>query len=384
MSDRTQVSESAANGLRKFSETIDQSPVMVGFDGFVDSIIAVVNTRQDAENFQPMDTIEQFGQKIVAAAGQSSNYELVVKLEKLGGNGPIMANALRSMGFPLTYVGALGHPAIHPVFEDMANGSDACHSICEPGYTDALEFDDGKLMLGKITMLNSVNWEHLASVVGVETLAAIVDKCHLLGMVNWTMLPYMNTIFRALIDELLPKSSRKRPDRRVFIDLADPEKRTREDLLGVLQMLKDFEAFAKVTLGLNLKESTQAAEVLGIAITSEPEASIQQTAAAIREVLSIDSVVIHPRAGAAAACKNAEGSVDVAAFKGPFVARPKISTGAGDHFNAGFCLGQLVGLPVEQALCVGTATSGFYVRNAESPTIKQLADFCDQLPDPEG
>ena len=29
---------------------------------------------------------------------------------------------------------------------------------------------------------------------------------------------------------------------------------------------------------------------------------------------------------------------------GPFTAKPLITTGAGDHFNSGFCLGRLLGL----------------------------------------
>ena len=52
--------------------------------------------------------------------GESSNYELVVKQQKLGGNGPIMANALASFGMNVTYIGNLGYPAIHPVFEEFA------------------------------------------------------------------------------------------------------------------------------------------------------------------------------------------------------------------------------------------------------------------------
>ena len=72
-----------------------------------------------------------------------------------------------------------------------------------------------------------------------------------------------------------------------------------------------------------------------------------------------------------------------ASFAGPFVQQPKISTGAGDHFNAGFCLGQVLGFTLEQSLCVGVATSGYYVRSAESPTAAQLAEFITKLPPPQ-
>jgi sugar/nucleoside kinase (ribokinase family) len=88
--------------------------------------------------------------------------------------------------------------------------------------------------------------------------------------------------------------------------------------------------------------------------------------------------VIHPRRGAAAAIQG-----ESATFSGPFVQQPKISTGAGDHFNAGFCLGRVLGFGLEESLCVGVATSGYYVRTADSPTAKQLADFIAELPPPQ-
>jgi sugar/nucleoside kinase (ribokinase family) len=80
--------------------------------------------------------------------------------------------------------------------------------------------------------------------------------------------------------------------------------------------------------------------------------------------------VIHPRRGAAAATE-----ADSASFEGPFVKEPKISTGAGDHFNAGFCVGRLLDLDLEASLQLGVSTSGFYVRNARSPDLNDLRKF---------
>jgi len=137
-----------------------------------------------------------------------------------------------------------------------------------------------------------------------------------------------------------------------------------------------------VVLGLNLKESERVMSVLGLpAARSGDEASlsaIEEAARALRAKANISCVVIHPRAGAAAATAQAS-----AQFAGPFVKEPKISTGAGDHFNAGFCLGWVLGMGLEESLCTGTATSGYYVRTAESPSITQLAEFVAQLPAPQ-
>jgi sugar/nucleoside kinase (ribokinase family) len=59
--------------------------------------------------------------------------------------------------------------------------------------------------------------------------------------------------------------------------------------------------------------------------------------------------------------------------EGPFTPKPLITTGAGDHFNSGFCLGRLLGLDNWMSVLTGVTTSGYYVRTAQSPTIAQLA-----------
>jgi hypothetical protein len=134
----------------------------VGLDGFVDEILHVVDKRDSAESFQRLTTISKLAGRLAAAAGKSTNIELVSRVTKLGGNGPIMANALASFGLKVTYLGNLGWPNLHPVFTDFAKCAEV-YSIAEPGHTDALEFDDGKIMLGKISSLKDVNWENIQS-----------------------------------------------------------------------------------------------------------------------------------------------------------------------------------------------------------------------------
>ena len=86
----------------------------VGFDGFVDTIVTPVGLRRaSGDAFTPIATLTELGQRIVAAAGKSTNIELYPRLDKLGGNGPIMANALLGTGLGVTYAGALSSP-VHP------------------------------------------------------------------------------------------------------------------------------------------------------------------------------------------------------------------------------------------------------------------------------
>ena len=373
---REQVCELTSRKLAAATPLLPTIKATVGLDGFVDEIIAVVDKRKNHEHYDAVRTIADLGDKIRAAAGESSNYELVVKQQKLGGNGPIMANALASIGLAVTYVGNLGYPNVHPVFADLAARLAAVHSIGEPAHTDALEFDDGKLMFGKLEPLHEANWDNLIRRVGKDKLIEILTGSRLIAMLNWTMLPHMTRVWAKLLDEIIPNIERH--NRFLFIDLCDPEKRTSDDIVDAMRMLTRFQDQVDVILGLNLKEAVEIADVLGLPGKSDPEGAIEENARAIREELKLACVVIHPRRAAAAATEG-----ESARFDGPFVNQPKISTGAGDHFNAGFCLGRVLGFSLRESLCLGVATSGYYVRTAESPTAQQLVEFTCTLPPPQ-
>lgn len=345
---------------------------VIGFDGFVDTILHVVDRRQSATRFTRLGRIAEFGGRITAAAGLSANFELVTAMVKLGGNGPIMAHALAGAGLGITYIGNLGCPDIHPVFADFARRVEV-HSIAEPGYTDAVEFADGKLMLGKLQGLTDVNWASLTAALPVAKLTQLCAEARLIAIVNWTMVSHLGEIMEQLLAEIVPGLGGER--RWVFFDLADPAKRTAEDIAAVLRLIGRFEGPFRAILGLNFNESRQIGRVLGLAEPPEEPAAVAAHAAAIRDRLGIGTVVIHPVSFAAAA--DGGGSC---AVPGPFEPQPKITTGAGDHFNAGFCLGRLAGGGLRESLQVGVAASGFYVRTARSPSVADLRQFVPRLP----
>ena len=343
--------------------------VLVGFDGFVDTIVTPVGLRRSAgDDFTPIATLTEFGERIVAAAGKSTNIELYPRIDKLGGNGPIMANALLAAGARVTYVGAVGTPVVHPVFADMATRARTI-SICAAAQTTAVECNDGKIMLGQMRCLDEISYERICSVMGAAAFHAEVGAASMVALVNWTMIPNMTSIFAAMTDHVLPKLPAA-PERIFFFDLADPEKRSAEDLRAALTAITKFESFGHVTLGLNLKEAQQVAAALGCEPVGEDEAGLRAAAAAIRASLAVHTVVIHPRESAACATVK-----DTWWVPGPYTSRPLITTGAGDHFNAGFTTGQLLGLEPEACLAVGVCTSGHYVRTGESPTLAAVETF---------
>jgi sugar/nucleoside kinase (ribokinase family) len=344
----------------------------VGLDGFVDEILHVVDKRETAEKYLRLPNIAQFAERLAAAAGRSTNVELVSQLTKLGGNGPIMANALASFGLKVTYLGILGYPNLHPVFADFAKRA-AVHSIAEPGYTDALEFEDGKIMLGKHQSLEQMNWENIKGRFGLEKFSAHFGSADLVGFVNWTMLTAMSDIWSAVLKEVCP--SLKGPRRKLFVDLADPEKRTGEDIARALELIKLFQKHFDVILGLNEKEGHEIGTNLGLKPKDSGPEGLLDLSRAIHQRLQIDTLVIHPTAYALAS-----GPDGTALVQGPFTPKPKITTGAGDHFNSGFCLGKLLGFSTERCLLTGVTTSGFYVRSGQSPSIPDLAGMLNHWP----
>jgi sugar/nucleoside kinase (ribokinase family) len=337
----------------------------VGLDGFVDEILHTVDKRESAEVYTRLPTIAKLAERLAAAAGKSTNLELVSQMIKLGGNGPIMANALASLGLKVTYLGLLGYPNLHPVFQNFAKHAEV-HSIADPGTTDALEFEDGKIMIGKHASLKQMTWENIKSRFGRDKFAAKFGGDDLVGFVNWTMLPYMSDLWAALLREVCPDMKGRR--RVLFFDLADPEKRTRRDILHALELIGQFEKYFNVILGLNEKEAHEIGEVHGLRPKTDHPDSLAELGTAMAAKLNIGTLVIHPGSCALAVSAGKADLVD-----GPYVAKPLITTGAGDHFNSGFCLGKLLGLDNKMSLMTGVTTSGYYVRTGHSPSIEQIA-----------
>jgi hypothetical protein len=187
------------------------------------------------------------------------------------------------------------------------------------------------------------------------------------------MLTYMSEIWSAVLKEICPGLQGAR--RKLFIDLADPEKRTNEDIVRALQLVAAFQKHFDVILGLNEKEGYEIGKNLGLLIDNHTPEGLQNLCREIHQRVLVDTLIIHPTAYALAS-----GPDGLALVEGPFTLKPKITTGAGDHFNSGFCLGKLIGLTTEACLLTGVTTSGFYVRTGQSPTVQDLAGMLRNWP----
>ncbi len=363
----------AAQALSNAFKTQPIAPkAFVGFDGFIDEIVQVVDQREDFETYTPVRTIKAYAERLAAAAGKSTNVELVVHQIKMGGNGPLMSDALGRLGTQVRYVGAVGHPVLNPVFASLEDHGEVV-GIADAAVTIAAEFDDGKIMHGKLETLNEITYENIVKRVGGESnFDDFLRGADIVALVNWTMIPHLTSVWREIVKRLLAIGDAG--PRYFFFDLCDPQKRPKEDLREAIEVIATFDrAKATPILGLNEKESFEVCEAFGVEYGTEDHAGMLARIERLREKTGIPEIVVHPRTCAAAVGNDGSGSID-----GPLCANPKLTTGAGDHFNGGYCFGRLMGLSPQDSLVVGKAVSGYYVRQGRGPHQDEILRFCEK------
>jgi len=340
----------------------------VGLDGFIDKIMLPVKTRTGSGNdFQPYASLKDFGQKIQNSSGINTNVELVQKIEKLGGNGPLLANALLNFGLDVRYVGSLGIP-VHPLFQKFAEKTRAI-SLGNYGETNALEFEDGKLILGNTCALEQITYERFCQFVSKNDLINIYSKASLMSWQNWTMVIHMTEILSHILDDVWPEVEDS-DDRICFFDLADPAKRMPNEVREFLSILPNFRNKGKVYLGVNRSEAAYISHLFGLDIPKVINSDACVWVRNLQRCLNLDGIIMHCREGAIAAVRNE------VVFETAQVARKLIClTGSGDHFNAGCLCGLLMHLPLEQCLRLGHITSVLYIESGQTPALESIKMF---------
>lgn len=339
--------------------------IAIGFDGFVDSIVRVVKSKDGGlREFIP--EMGGFGAYIIAQKGHNFFVELDEVVTKSGGNMPNFANALAQFGCNISCVGALGYPSIHPAFKTLPANC-TLYGYANPGITTALEFNDGKILMSQIGSLNLATWDTVNERVGQSILSNIFSGCDLIGVLNWGELDNATSLWRGLLENILANTTIPEKKPIVFFDLCDCSKRTHTAIAEVLDVIAAHAKYFKVVLSLNGHEARVVGSVLG---GSAANGSLEDIGASIYKGRAADMVLVHQ---ASEAMLWHEGQL----FKRKsfFTTQPKISTGAGDNFNAGFCAGLLMELDPHACLLLAHATSACYLQSGVSPLPETLARF---------
>jgi len=345
--------------------------ILVGFDGFIDDIIDLVDKRISPSEYTRIPNITAFGNKVLAAAGKSAGIGAVTKVTKLGGNGPIMANALCAQQSAVTAIGILGEPTIHPVFQPLAARAKQTISLGNAAVTSALEFEDGKVMLNFSDPMSTITFDHVAARCGgISGLKDLFKRSAGIASVNWSQTPGMTAMWRRFAKDIFPGLRNDRP--LFFVDLADPHRCPDDQIRDGLAALVDLQKHVDVVQGLNENECRQMCQIFAIPYPdTKPEwEGAREACVALRKHFGYSRVMCHLVKSSAVAWDG--GSTASNGFWEP---KPKITTGAGDHYNAGFFAALIAGIAPAQCLQLGGATSGHYVRTGESPTRDQVIAF---------
>jgi hypothetical protein len=279
-----------------------------------------------------------------------------------------MGDGLAALGLPVHTFATVGDP-MHAAFSDYADRARVTSWGQEPGRTMAFEFADGKLMFSAVEQLQNFTPQALEEYLADGEFQKACAQAHLIAITDWSMYPHMTACWRFLCEQVF----RHLEQPSFFFDLVDPSSRAEADILEMLEALGHVATLGETTLGLNQNEADVLCRLLGLAGgASDPKSAILQ-AGTLRNRLGLQRVVIHAIRYAAESGPDGQSAV-----LGPYCESPKTSTGAGDRFNAGWALGRILNLGPAERLQLATASSGFFVREGASPTLRQLADFLRQ------
>jgi len=355
-----------------------QSRAVMGFDGFVDKIVRVRRDRstdsgEDALTDRHYKTLAEFVRFLGSKDGLSFSVELETQEEKKGGNMPLTANALGSLGVEVHCLGALGAAGV--VDARFASMSDNCvlYPIVDPGWCLAMEFVNTKLMVYDNHRLNFMNWNLIKNALGLGKIIDIFEQSELIGLFNWSEVRNSQDIWDGLISEVLPLLSRK-ADRNVFIDVSDCTGRKPEDIRTLSRTITGLARSSPVTLSMNENEFLHLYTVLTGRPLGEERIGKERCMGLfpeMREKIPGVSLILH--LADSALSMDADGTPLY--IPGRFVENPAILIGGGDNFNAGFCFGLLNGEDVGGCMALAGAVGSYYVEFGRSPDRKELYSY---------
>ncbi|MCL1928530.1 MAG: hypothetical protein FWG07_07045 [Treponema sp.] len=338
--------------------------ITLGFDGCADIICKVIKNN-DNETANYIETITEFGQYITKMDRLSFSLELDEKFSKVGGNGAIFANAISTCGVETHAIGLYGKERIDEVFDELKRKC-KLYSYHKNALAISLEFNDGKIILSpKVNMLGDV-WKKVVAAVGDENLSYVFSETDMLGLVNWGELGYASLLWKCVYDFICVTQDMSR---QIIVDLSDCRRRTEEDIRGIMDLLGKFSKIRYITLSLNETEALELGRHFGLLEGNDYDKLCRKLAAKI----NVQRLVIHCRRYCYT-CENGE----IYKLLTQLNNSPKLLTGGGDNFNAGYAIGSLLGLRGEVCNVYGNAMSSFYIMHGKSPDIGDMSKHLEK------
>ena len=353
--------------LEKKGSALNAKNALVGFDGTIIRSSSPRNLQSDSNGGNlTVRSIAAFAQSIQSASRKGASFDLGPTSEQIGGIGPNLAQALLAFDLNVRYIGALGHPSIHPLCQEFAKRTDAV-SICEPSATLALKFEDGTVSFSTSRSLAEITYAGIVEALGEGALFDAISRADLIAMVNWSGTPSMTAILSALLDWVFPNLGPREQGRIFLFDLPNPVNRTDGDINTVLSTISRFRSHGQITLGLNLEEAKRITSVLGYQPVEEDAEGVKKIASYIRQELSLTYVTVQFEASAGCAAKE-----DAWWINGATGQASQLQVGVDDQFKAGFATAQLLGLSTPACLTMAVAAANAYARTGKRPSISEV------------
>jgi hypothetical protein len=382
---------SLIKALNIYQKSGQNVKAIVGFDGYIDKIQKVVRSKNASQSVY-YNTITEIADHVGTMAGVGGQIGIRNLEFKIGGNAPTMANSLGALGIKNTCIGTMGYPDLSNVFEEMHPNCQVV-SIAEPAQTNVMEFDDGKLSFSEESTFEQLTWTYVAAVAGMENLTKWIYESQLLSFVNWSEINHCTDIWEGILEDIVVKLNPSPDEKEIgryyevnkkiadvegsgmrhknfFFDLSDLSKRSKEEILTALSVINRYKPYGKVTLGMNENEARKVYQSLEG--ENKNTTDLQTVARYIFDKMTIHQVLIHPTDRSIVATQK-----QIFEVKGRLVPEPRILTGGGDNLNAGFCLGLVLDIPIEQTMLLGMANSGTYITNGASPNIEELVEYLE-------
>ena len=149
-----------------------------------------------------------------------------------------------------------------------------------------------------------------------------------------------------------------------FFDLCDCTRRSAEQLDHVLKLLGRFATRRTVVLSLNENEALDCGRKLLDGLDN-----LSALTEALCQRYGIQQVLVHTIHETL--LRTPDG---LTREKTRFVAQPRISTGAGDHFNGASCFALLAGLSDRDRVHFAGVFASTYVSKGSTPTLDEVLD----------
>lgn len=345
-----------------------EKSALLGFDACIDTLVSVVKKRNEDGSSEYFTSTGELGEVLFKLGSKSCGLELKTKISRPGGNMVITANALGRLGVKADCIGTFGYPEITPVFRTISHEC-ILHTVSDTITAMALEFDVSKVIMFDPGPYNHLKWQDILDIIGIGKLKKLVAGKKLISFLNWSEIENSTSLWRSFFDDLF--SGLSKDDNRIFFtDFSDCSRKSKSQIIEASQVLKLYGEHFKVVLSLNVNECMLVAKALGVAESGSDEEFIRN----MRMACNVDILLIHRIKDAIAHDGSQFVSCDTF-----FTDAPKILTGGGDNFNAGFCYSTFFNLDLYSSLLLANSVAGFYVKEGHSPDIAGLVKFLSKV-----